>query len=78
VIELIVVCIQAGNDPTETLESGELTEHEGGELIAARELTNAFVPLIFLNEGIECVGVEEVSDLGKDVAILDHEKRREM
>jgi hypothetical protein len=71
-IQLIFVCVQAGNDTTKALEPGKLTKHEGEELIATRELANAFVSLVFVNKGIELVGTDEICDLRENVAIFIH------
>ena len=77
-IQLIVVCIQAGNNATEALEASDLAEHEREELVPVRQATKILIFLVFANKCIEFVMTNVVSNLGKNVAVFVHGKEGEM
>lgn len=72
VVELVAVCIETGNDATETLKSRKLAEHKGKELVTTGEIATVLFAMIFGYEFVEVVIGNVVRYLGENVTVFIH------
>ena len=74
-VESFAPCVETGGDIAQSFPPGQLRKGHADQLLSATEMSNLALRIVALNQSGESLPVDQIEDLGKDVAAGVHGRR---